>query len=170
MSDRPAILVIGHARHGKDTVAQMLADRYGYRFSSSSFFCLDKTIWPNWGCAVYDTPEECYADRINHRQLWFQMILAYNTPDGSTLARAMLDEGFDLYVGMRSRHEFEACRARNVFDHVIWVDRSELLGDEPQSSMELTREDADIVIPNNGGMALLTHQIDFIAHEIGLPR
>jgi translation elongation factor EF-1alpha len=33
------LLVIGHGRHGKDTVCEMLRDDYGYTFESSSKFC-----------------------------------------------------------------------------------------------------------------------------------
>ncbi len=33
------LLVIGHGRHGKDTVCEILRDEYGYTFESSSKFC-----------------------------------------------------------------------------------------------------------------------------------
>ena len=36
------LLVIGHGRHGKDTVCEMLRDSYGYTFESSSKFCSNK--------------------------------------------------------------------------------------------------------------------------------
>jgi hypothetical protein len=32
---KPKLLVIGHGRHGKDTVCEMLRDHYGYTFESS---------------------------------------------------------------------------------------------------------------------------------------
>ena len=32
----PKLLIIGHARHGKDTVAEILRDTHGYDFVSSS--------------------------------------------------------------------------------------------------------------------------------------
>ena len=35
----PKLLVIGHGRHGKDTVCEILRDHYGYTFESSSKFC-----------------------------------------------------------------------------------------------------------------------------------
>ena len=34
----PKLLVVGHGRHGKDTVCEML-EAYGYTFQSSSKFC-----------------------------------------------------------------------------------------------------------------------------------
>jgi len=33
------LLVIGHGRHGKDTVCEILRDKYDYSFESSSQFC-----------------------------------------------------------------------------------------------------------------------------------
>ena len=33
------LLIIGHGRHGKDTVSEILHDNYGYSFESSSQFC-----------------------------------------------------------------------------------------------------------------------------------
>ena len=33
------LLVIGHGRHGKDTVCEILRDEFGYTFESSSQFC-----------------------------------------------------------------------------------------------------------------------------------
>ena len=124
MSERPKLLIIGHARHGKDTVGEILADEYGYRFTSSSHFCGVETIWPNWGCAVYPDFDAMFADRVNHRKLWGDMISAYNTPDKTKTAATMIERGYDLYVGMRRRDELEACRAAGVFDYVLWVDRS----------------------------------------------
>jgi len=35
----PKLLVIGHGRHGKDTVCEILRDKYGFSFESSSQFC-----------------------------------------------------------------------------------------------------------------------------------
>lgn len=40
------IILIGHARHGKDTVAEMLANIYGLPFTSSSIFCADRVVLP----------------------------------------------------------------------------------------------------------------------------
>ena len=151
-AERPKLLIIGHGRHGKDTVGEMLRDQYGYKFTSSSLFCLHETIWDNWGCVVYDTPEECYADRANHRTLWAQMISAYNIPDRTKTAATMLSRGYDMYVGMRKRAELEACKEAGVFDHIVWVDALDRLPPEPIESMELVKEDADFVIDNNGDL------------------
>jgi hypothetical protein len=41
------LLVIGHGRHGKDTVCEFLRDDYGYSFESSSQFCSKLFIYDN---------------------------------------------------------------------------------------------------------------------------
>jgi hypothetical protein len=43
---KPRIVVIGHGRHGKDTVAEMLFEGYNFSFTSSSAFCARRVIWP----------------------------------------------------------------------------------------------------------------------------
>ena len=62
------LLVIGHGRHGKDTVCEILRDKYNYTFESSSKFCSTRFIYnqlkDKYG---YVNEEQCYADRHNHR-------------------------------------------------------------------------------------------------------
>lgn len=149
------VLIIGHGRHGKDTAAAMLAEAAGLSFVSSSEFAAQKAVWPlvsdlwpDWRAA--------YADRAQHRALWFHAIAAYNLRPGPMLAEQILAD-HDIYTGMRSRAEFE--RARHVFDFVLWVDRSRILPPEPGASMELRAEDADRVLDNNGGESDLRAQI-----------
>ena len=122
---RPNLLVLGYARHGKDTVGEILRDKYGFKFTSSSMFVAQEVLWENWGCAVYKDFEEMYEDRVNHRVLWMQMISAYNTPDKTKTASTMIERGFDMYVGMRRQDELDACREKGVFDYVVWVDASD---------------------------------------------
>ena len=160
---KPRILIIGHGRHGKDTVAEILRDYHGYKFTSSSMFCARfvRKEMDDMGI-FYDSLEECYADRHNHRAIWFDKITEYNRVDATRTSTEMLTSGYDLYVGMRSRREYDACMLANVFDHVIWVDRSDHLPIEPPQSMQLTEEDAHFVIYNNGNMCQLWYEIDYL--------
>ncbi|KAE9629934.1 hypothetical protein [Parasedimentitalea maritima] len=141
----PRILVIGHGRHGKDTAAAMLAKATRGSFVSSSEFAAQKAVFPLVS-DLYPDWKAAYADRANHRELWYHAIRAYNLRPGPTLTEQILAD-HDIYVGMRSRAEFE--RSRNLFDLVIWVDRSKVLPPEQGYSMELTVEDADWVLDNN---------------------
>jgi len=147
---KPKLLIIGHGRHGKDTVAEMIADKMGLKFSSSSDFVGRKAIWPMWGKERYDSYEAMFEDRVNFRSTWGDLIEAYNTPDASRTGSEMIQEGNDMYVGMRRVREWQACMEKKVFDHVIWVDACNRLPLEGPESMEMTREHADMFIDNNG--------------------
>lgn len=162
---KPKILVLGYARHGKDTIAEMLHRKHGFRFTSSSEFVGREIIWETWGKLNYPTFDAMFADRVNHRQIWMEMISIYNTPDKAKTARTMLQRGYDLYVGMRRMDEYEA--SRHLFDYILWVDRSEHLPPET-GSMDITPELArpDFTIDNNGTLEGLEQSVDFIAGEI----
>ena len=117
----PKILILGHGRHGKDVVADLIVEHFGLTKCSSSMFAAEKAVRPwleqNRGL-FYETLEACYEDRVNHRQDWYQAICDYNRDDLSRLAADVLEVS-DIYVGMRDDREFYA--SRHLFDHVIGV-------------------------------------------------
>jgi hypothetical protein len=141
------LLVIGHGRHGKDTVCEILRDDYGFSFISSSRFVLDEAIWNDWGASRYADKEACYKDRGNNRALWFDMIAAYNTPDKTRTVTGMFAQGYSIYCGLRSRDELNA--TRHLFDKIVWVDRELRLPPEIPLSMELSKQDATHLLDNN---------------------
>lgn len=151
--DRISILVLGHAKHGKDTASEILRDMYGLRFISSSMFCAEKVIMPfmkNHGYKWrYKNVEECFEDRVNNRELWYEAICQFNNPDPTTLARAIFAEN-EIYCGMRSSHEFHAGVNAGLFDIVIWIDRSEHVGPEAKGSCTVEPWMADYIVDNNG--------------------
>ncbi|MGZ8364767.1 MAG: hypothetical protein ACXWWG_00475 [Nitrospira sp.] len=187
MSDKFKLAVIGHARHGKDTVCELLRDRWGFTFTSSSLFCAEKVIFPaykDWAkgeqteqarlvrrSLQYDpmwlNAEECFRDRADFRAMWFDLISSYNTPDPATLASDIL-ASYDVYAGIRSQREYLAARNQGLFDFAIWVDRSKHLPKEPSSSMELEPWMADFMIDNNGSLDDLVREVDrLMLHRLG---
>ena len=143
------LLIIGDARHGKDTLAELLRDEFGLSFISSSQACADIFIYnelkDKYG---YKTPEECFEDRMNHRAEWYQMICNYNKDDKARLAKDILKTS-NTYVGMRDRGEIQESLKQGLFDLVIWVDASKRLPNEDVSSFNITKDDADVIIENN---------------------
>lgn len=160
------LLIIGHGRHGKDTVSEILRDRYGYSFESSSQFCSKLFIYDmlrdKYG---YLSEAECYADRHNHRQEWYEAICAYNVPDASRLGRAIFAE-HDIYCGLRNKREFFAMKNTGVFDYAVWVDRSDHLSPEPKTSMSLEQWMADYTIDNNGSLEELEFNVAQLMEHI----
>lgn len=143
-------LIIGHARHGKDTVAEILHDEFGLKFESSSMaacriFLYDK-LKLKYG---YETIEACFNDRMNHREEWKNLICEYNKDDKCRLTKYILLES-DIYVGMRDSNEIKECIDTGLIDLVIWVDRTEHLPPESVKSFNIRKSDADIIIDNNG--------------------
>lgn len=145
----PKLLILGHGRHGKDTVADIMVELYGFRKTSSSMFAAEYVVRPwlqkNRGLS-YKNLEACYEDRVNHRHDWYQAICEYNAEDPARLAREVLEVS-DVYVGMRDDREFYA--ARHMFDHVIGVtsfDRVKAL--DPTFLVPLA--ECDFILTNDG--------------------
>ena len=147
------ILIVGYARHGKDTAAEIISKHTGLTFITSSLFACKKIIFPALGPKYgYTTEEECFEDRVNHREEWYDLICQYNSPNKSRLCEEILAE-YDIYVGMRSEHEYRA--SAHLFDKIIHVDASKRVPEESASSCTLDaaklREDR-IVVKNNGSL------------------
>jgi hypothetical protein len=156
----PKILVIGHGRHGKDTVCEILEEKYGFSFESSSRFCSKAFVYNELKDKYnYDTEEECYNDRHPHRAEWYDAICNYNVPDAARLGRDIFKK-HDIYCGLRSKKEFFAMQNSNVFDHAVWVDGSDRLPLEDKSSMTLEQWMSDFTIDNNGTLADLEFNIE----------
>lgn len=146
----PKLLLIGSARWGKDSMAEILQEHFDLKFKSSSQAAAEIFIYDalkeKYG---YATPEECFEDRVNRRSEWYQLICEYNIEDKARLAKDILKHT-DAYVGMRDSREIKECLKQGIFDLVIWVDASDRLPPEDKSSFNIDKSDADIIIENNG--------------------
>ncbi len=138
------LMVCGYARHGKDQFCEFM----GLSYASSSMAALDEAIWPVMG-HNYESKEQCFEDRINHRAEWHRLITEYNTPDLTRLARAILKDN-DVYCGIRNRDEFHAARRASLFDLSVWIDAGDRMPPESLDSCKMMKEDCDIIITNNG--------------------
>jgi dephospho-CoA kinase len=147
--NKPKILIIGHGRHGKDTLAEIFRDNFGIKFKSSSEMAAEIFIFQELKNKYnYKSPEECFEDRVNHRAEWHDLICDYNKEDKARLAKKIMEQA-DCYVGMRSRDEIEECLKQKIFDLVIWVDASKRLPLESRDSFNIDIDCADIIIDNN---------------------
>lgn len=149
---KPKLIVLGYARHGKDTVCEMLRDEYGYSFTASSVFCAERVVFPTMRDRYQDA-RQCFEDRHSgdNRARWYDAISRYNEPDPSRLARDILAE-HDIYCGLRSSREFFAARNAGAFYRAIWVDRSWHAPEEALSSCTVKPWMADHVLDNNGSL------------------
>jgi dephospho-CoA kinase len=143
------MLIIGHQRHGKDSLAEIMNEEFGLTFISSSQAAADIFIYDKLKDQYgYKTSVECFEDRVNHRQEWYEAICGYNKDDRAKLAKRILEMA-DCYVGMRDRDEISECIKQGLFDIIIWVDGSGRLPLEDASSFNIDKNCADIIIDNN---------------------
>lgn len=157
---RMKVMVLGYARHGKDTVCELLA-KTGARFTSSSWFCAERIAFPalkdKYG---YSDVQACFDDRHNHRAEWFDLITAFNTPDLTKLGRAIFEE-HDVYCGIRNARELHALKNAGVYDVAVWVDASERVKSvEDRSSCTVEPWMADFVLDNNGTVEDLERNLE----------
>jgi hypothetical protein len=147
MERKYKLLVIGHMRHGKDTVAEMIEEQTEMSFKSSSEMAAEIFIYDELKDKYgYSSFMECFEDRMNHRAEWHDLIKNYNNPDKARLAKEILKHN-DMYVGMRSQAEIDKCIEDDIFDMIIGVfDPTKPL--EPKDSFDIDLFDSsDIIIP-----------------------
>lgn len=165
-----SIMLFGYKESGKDFASEYLRDQYGISFAGSSFFACELFLFDRikdqYG---YSSAQECYDDRRNHRQLWYESIRDFNKGDRARLGRLIFAEK-QMYTGIRDREEFEAIKAEGLFDLAVWIDASDRLPPEDFKSMNLTIEDADLVIDNNGSIAEFKVSLDQFYCDVLLPK
>jgi len=146
------ILIIGSARHGKDTVAEIIAKETGTKMLSSSVAALDIFLFDvlreKYGLK-YESKEEAYKDRVNHREKWYNEIVKYNKDDKVRLTKAILKLA-DIYVGLRSEEEIEKAKEDKIFDTIIGVYNCRLPIEPKESNSIDILKHADFIVTNNG--------------------
>lgn len=126
---KPKVLVLGHGRHGKDSLGNALYNHYGLKFRGSSEVAAAEVIYPMMK-NFYDSPEEAFDRRHENRELWAACIRDYNRNDKTKLARLVCEDGHG-YTGLRDIAEVEACINEGIFTHIIWVTRYDIPEDDP---------------------------------------
>lgn len=166
---KPKVLILGNARHGKDTVAELLRDHHGYSFVSSSLACADIVMMPYFASIgrPYASVEDCFNDRHsgNHRAVWHEQIKAYNAEDPTRLTREIIALN-DMYVGMRSNREYLA--TRHLYDLIAWVDATGRgIPPEDRSSMDIEYDPEWMrMVRNDGDLEDLKVEVISLAAEL----
>ncbi len=131
-------------------------------FQSSSEAALDYCVYRILQELIgYETKEECYADRSNHRALWFELIKALNFNDPTTLGEIIFST-HDIYCGIRNITEYKGLMKTSPHILSIWVDASERHPPEDDKSCTVTADDMDIILDNNGTLEELKVHIAHI--------
>ena len=129
------VAIIGDARSGKDTYAEILAYWYGYTFTPAykiyGEYVMDQLAKLG---IYYSSLDECYKDRVNMRGLWYTIISEFNSLDLTRLTQKILSKS-DIYPGIRSLEELKA--SQHLFDRLIYIDASKRIPEEDESSNTL---------------------------------
>lgn len=143
------VLILGHSRHGKDELAMVMRQLFGITYCSSSWAAASKAVFPVLAPLYgYETVEQCFNDRHNHRGEWHRAISEYNTPNKAKLCLEIMAH-HDCYVGMRCPLELEAVKP--LFDYILWVDRSRHQPPEGADSMKIAYDPDCMIWVNNNG-------------------
>jgi hypothetical protein len=162
----PIIQIIGPKRSGKDTVGEILRHA-GYNPCSYSLFCTEKVMMPYFASkgVLWISPEACYNARDDFRQEWYDEIRRYHGDELHKVTSEMITEDYDCLIGIRHPEEFTA--GRHLIDIVVWVDASTRIQgiEESDPTMNISRDNADYVISNNGDLEdLHTEVLGFLAY------
>lgn len=163
------IVVLGHCRHGKDTFARILKSYTGLKYATCSEYLCQQYIYPRLKSIYnYKNFDECFEDRVNHRDTWFQLIQDYNKDTKSRLAQNIF-KNHDVCVGIRSKQELADTKSTCYVDVVLWIDASKRLSQEYSSSTTVCKQDADIVIENNGTLQDLKNRTMEFCNKYCIP-
>lgn len=156
-------LIMGYARHGKDTVAELLAKHYKIKFTPSTKLAAEHIVYPMMR-TKYRNVEECFKDRGNHREFWFKAIQKYNTPNKTNFISLVLGRS-DIYCGLRCAQEFTAAVESNCFDFIIWVNADKRKPPESTKSCSVRSYMADTILDNNTTKMALRKNLAYIMYS-----
>lgn len=159
------ILILGENGSGKSTAGNILAAWMGVTYMESSRYCLEHVVYPALSPRYgYHTPEECYEDRDNHRQEWYDIIKDYNDTGDRVAKEILMNHG--ICVGLRGKEERLA--SLHLFDLVIWVEAGDRI-DTKTYGPEIDGHDY-ITLDNTGDIHQLLVNLDRIYSKIIEPK
>lgn len=135
------LLILGHAQHGKDVVAELLAEKYNLRLVNASEI-VAAVSYKQFGLSSID---EAYATRGSRRPELYDLIASW--PE--TALADFIFSVADVYVGCRRQEELDAVIEKHN-PTVLWVDASQRKPLEPGTSISIKMPADCWVIDNNG--------------------
>ncbi len=155
------ILILGDARHGKDELARMICEKTGLTNKSSSVAALEIFLFDVLDKKYnlkYNSLEEAFEDRVNHRDIWYDEICLYNKEDKLNLVKGILRIA-DIYVGLRSDKEVEKAIEEKSFSHIIGVYNYGVQRESNSSNTADVLKYSDFIITNNGTLEDLENKV-----------
>ena len=140
------ILILGHANHGKDTVAKYLAQEFNLVNSSATDYLATHFVFPVWGYKHYANVHSMLEDKDNHRLKWASIVNQINRKDKLFLCKQVMFTS-DIYSGMRNQKEYIQAVKENIFDYILFVSAGDRLPTE--NSMNIVYDSRYMHIVDN---------------------
>jgi hypothetical protein len=156
------LIIIGPAQHGKDTAAEYLAKHFRLVHRPASQIACDAFIYPLLK-NFYASEIECWEDRVNNRQLWYNLIRDHCSEDKAALGKLIFKYS-DVYTGVRAKDELQGIKEAFPEAITIWVDSYVRLG-HPKEPMTVGPTDADYGLTNNGSIEQLHCALNDLLYE-----
>lgn len=158
---RSTICFVGWGRAGKDEAGAFCHEHLGLKYAGS-------TSWqaiPFMSEFLGRHPMHVWEQRHQHRQMWKDYLDELRRGD-ETLLIEMALAGGEVIAGIRGKDEVDAARAKDLFSHVVWVERPGIPRDP---TVTFGPEDATDYIRNDGSLRRFHKNIVVWAHSVCLP-
>ncbi len=160
------ISICGYGRAGKDTVASLLANQFGYKYGGSTSFGINPLICSAlFGVNDQETQKKCYETRHANRLFWYDFCNLLRRIDPLMLIKLNLVNS-DFIIGTRSREEFVNSLDYFKPHNVLWITRKGTPDDPTLDySREFVAEECNkrgirhTTIGNNDDVATLNQQL-----------
>lgn len=159
----PWLAFCGPARAGKDTAAQWLCQRLGWRYGEGG---TSRILLPLIAWTLGLSTEQAWQERTQQRPFWRAFMDEFRRHDPSVIARLVLAQA-DVVTGIRARDELDACVREGVVTATLWVQNSRV-GADP--TLEYDRYVCDLVLENEGGLPELWGRLERLAKTFCLLR
>ena len=152
------VALIGPSRCGKAEVRERLSRlwRQPAEFGSSSWYATSFVC-----SALAVSREQFYEQRHQYRAFLYHFCKGIRDVDATLLVRLSLEK-HRIAAGMRDKAELSACRKAGLLPLVIWIDRE--VPSDP--TLELTEDDADLVLNNHGSLLDLDRRVDALGRSL----
>jgi len=159
----PKIAIIGPSGSGKDFAGEWLGNNTLCKYKGS----LSNYMNPIVAKKLKMSEELCWADKRKYSNVWYKVGNVLRVNDDVAVMRMAVNEGVDIYTGIRNRNEWKRSVQYGWINLTIWIERPNAIDD---TTLELSKNDADIVIMNDSTSTAYTNKLSNLAKSLNIYR
>lgn len=140
----PKLALVGHSRCGKDLAGKWLGENTVCNYQGSLSWLLNPIIARKMNMSE----AECWRRRHEFVEKMIGLYDEIREHDPCGVIRVAIEEcNADVITGVRDLQELKTAVASGAIDLIVWIERDTVPSDP---AMRITKEDAHIIIENNG--------------------